>query len=124
MPNRRAIGQRLRKERRMLGLSRLELAELVELSDYYIGQLERGERQMSLNVLVNISSCLHVTLDYLVLGKNPCNQAYIQERSATYNTKEDDKDKELKKIISRCSIEEKELFIKLIKTTLPYLERK
>ncbi|RKL62247.1 XRE family transcriptional regulator [Thermoanaerobacteraceae bacterium SP2] len=47
--------QRIRKEREKLGLTREKFAEIIGLSDYYVGQLERGERQMSLNVLVKIA---------------------------------------------------------------------
>ncbi|AYO29360.1 MAG: hypothetical protein PWR06_2742 [Thermoanaerobacteraceae bacterium] len=65
----RAIGQRIRTEREKFGLSRQEFAEILRLSDYYVGQLERGERQMSLPVLVEISNCLHVSLDYLLFGE-------------------------------------------------------
>ena len=56
-----AIGQRIREERKKLNLTREELAEILGLSDYYVGQLERGERQMSLPVLIRIVSCLHVS---------------------------------------------------------------
>ncbi len=45
----KGIGERLRQEREELGLTREKFAEIVELSPLYIGQLERGERQMSLN---------------------------------------------------------------------------
>ena len=43
-----AIGNRIRQGREALGLTRDQLAELLGISSYYLGQLERGERQMSL----------------------------------------------------------------------------
>lgn len=123
MLNNKDIGQRIRKERERLKLSRQELAELVFLSDYYIGQLERGERQMSLNVLVNLASCLHLSLDYLIFG-NKNDLSYIQEDLATYEINSNYYDKELKELFNRCSEPEKELIVKLIKTILPYLQNK
>ena len=57
----RIIGQRIREERENLELSREEFAEIIGLSDYYVGQLERGERQMSLPASVKIATCLHVS---------------------------------------------------------------
>lgn len=117
MLNYKEIGQRIRSEREKLKLSRQELAELVSLSDYYIGQIERGERQMSLNVLVNLANCLHLSLDYIIYG-NKDDLKYIQEDLTAYET---DSSYELKDLINRCSEHEKELIIKLIKTLLPYL---
>jgi len=34
----RTIGQRIREEREKLALSRAEFAEIIELSDYYVGK--------------------------------------------------------------------------------------
>ena len=65
-----AIGQRIRDEREELRLTREEFAEMVNLSPLYLGQIERGERQMSLSSLVKVSRCLHVSTDYLIFGEN------------------------------------------------------
>lgn len=115
----RAIGQRIRAEREKLGLSRQEFAEILRLSDYYVGQLERGERQMSLPVLVEISNCLHVSLDYIIFGKSADDICYVKENvHDTYRPYTDIGD-----ILKKCSSEELELILKLIKTILPYLRK-
>lgn len=67
------IGQRIRNEREKLKLTREEFAELIDLSPLYVGQLERGERQMSLDTLIKISSCLHISTDYILYGDNTDN---------------------------------------------------
>lgn len=100
-----AIGNRIRQGREALGLTRDQLAELLGISSYYLGQLERGERQMSLPVLVKISEKLHVSLDYLILGKDS-----NQSNNAT----------EIEALLKKCSKKELELVKKLIKTVLPY----
>ncbi|TCS82480.1 helix-turn-helix domain-containing protein [Tepidibacillus fermentans] len=117
----KAIGQRIRVEREKLGLSRGEFAEIIELSDYYVGQLERGERQMSLPVLVKIASCLHVSLDYLIWGKNTYDAYYIRDAYNMYDAFDSNKDAELNELINKCSPKELELVKKLIKTVLPYV---
>ncbi len=124
MLDNKAIGQRIRQERERLGLSRQEFAELIALSDYYIGQLERGERQMSLNVLVNIADSLHLSLDYLIYAANNYDSHQVQEDSATYAVAENNRSRELNTLFNRCSTTEQELIIKLIKTLLPYLGKK
>lgn len=121
--NNKAIGQRIREEREKLGLSREEFAEIIELSEYYVGQLERGERQMSLPVLVKVANCLHVSLDYLIWGKITSNSYYIYDAGNTYGTFDSSKDTELNELVNKCSPKEIELVKKLIKTILPYMSK-
>lgn len=118
-----AIGQRIREGREKFGLSRQEFAEIIGLSDYYVGQLERGERQMSLPVLVKVANCLHVSLDYLVWGKNTYDAYYICDGGSTYGTFNSSNDTELHELINRCSPKELKLVKKLIKTILPYVDK-
>lgn len=117
----KAIGQRIRKERGKLGLSREEFAEIIGLSDYYVGQLERGERQMSLPVLVKIANCLHVSLDYLIFGKTANDAYYVHDARNIYEACDSDKDREINSLLNKCSAKELELVKKLIKTVLPYI---
>jgi len=114
----KAIGQRIRDERKKLGLSREEFAEIIGLSDYYVGQLERGERQMSLPVLVKIAGCLHISLDYLIFGKIANTHSSIKEPYHDYTSLSD---KELNMLLRKCSAKELELIKKLIKVILPYV---
>jgi len=117
----RSIGQRIREEREKLALSRSEFAEIVELSDYYLGQLERGERQMSLPVLLKISSCLHVSMDYLLLGAAQYNGYPATEETITPFESEKTKSRDIMQLIDKCSDKELALIKKLIQTVLPYL---
>jgi len=109
--NIRAIGQRIRKEREKLNLSRDDFAEIIGLSNYYVGQLERGERQMSLPVLIKIANCLHVSLDYLFFGET------------SHRTPDCNKDMEIYNLLNKFSPRELELFKKLIMTILPYCSK-
>ncbi|SHG92290.1 Helix-turn-helix domain-containing protein [Thermosyntropha lipolytica DSM 11003] len=114
------IGQRVRESREKVGLTRQELAERLEISTYYVGQIERGERMMSLSVLEALASCLHVSLDYLVWGKERMDNCFYQlaESKGYYET---GSDKELLELLDLCSPRERELIKKLIKVVLPYL---
>lgn len=117
----KAIGQRIREERNRFELSREEFAEILGLSDYYIGQLERGERQMSLPVLVKVANCLHLSLDYLIFGK--ANDGYIHDASYTRdisNPYHPHKDEEIEELLKKCSPKELVLIKKIVKTILPY----
>jgi transcriptional regulator with XRE-family HTH domain len=63
------IGNRIRLAREELGITRENLSELVDITPYYLGQIERGERNMSIKTLIKISSSLKVSIDYLIYGE-------------------------------------------------------
>lgn len=62
----RKLGERIREERRHLRLTQAQLAEAIDISDTYMGAVERGERGLSLDTLVMLAGRLGVTVDYLL----------------------------------------------------------
>ena len=58
----KAVGQRIRNYRTHKGLSQEKLAELVGCHPTYIGQLERGERNATIETVEKISSALQISL--------------------------------------------------------------
>lgn len=60
------LGQKIRKERLRLNLTQERLAEEVSLSPAYIGQIERGERGLTIENLVLLANRFTVTVDYLL----------------------------------------------------------
>jgi len=60
------LGRRIREERRRLNLTQAALAEAVEISDTYMGSIERGERSLTLDTLVRLVNRLGVSVDYLL----------------------------------------------------------
>jgi transcriptional regulator with XRE-family HTH domain len=65
------VGERVRDARRHLGLSQEALAEGSELHWSYIGQVERGQKNMTLHNLLRIASALDVDPAELVRGLKP-----------------------------------------------------
>ena len=61
-----ALGRHIREERLKLNLTQEKLAEDVNLSMAYIGQIERGERSLTLDNLIAVANRLGVTVDYLL----------------------------------------------------------
>ena len=57
----KAIGQRVRNLRRMLGLTQAELAERVGIAASFLGHIERGTRVLSLETLMALCAALSVT---------------------------------------------------------------
>ncbi|MBU3181620.1 helix-turn-helix domain-containing protein [Clostridium psychrophilum] len=101
------IGNRIRIEREKFDMTREKFSELLNLSPYFLGQIERGERKMSINTLINISECLHISIDSL----------FFEQINA--NTNND----VLHSLINKCSEKEVKVIEGLIKLLLPHLSR-
>lgn len=63
------IGQRLRKRRNELGLTRERMSELADIGAGYYGQLEVGTSQMSVDTLLKLSGAMHLPMEYILLGE-------------------------------------------------------
>lgn len=60
------LGKRIREERLRLHLTQEQLSEDIDISTAYLGQIERGERSLTLDKLVRLANRLGVTVDYLL----------------------------------------------------------
>jgi len=54
------LGQNIRRYRQTKGMTQERLAEIVDVSGSYIGYLERGEKNPSLNLLFKIADTLEI----------------------------------------------------------------
>lgn len=61
-----SLGSRLKEERKRLLYTQEEVAELIGVTPAFIGHIERGERGLSFETLVNICALLGVTIDYVL----------------------------------------------------------
>lgn len=60
------LGTRIKEERHKARLTQEQLAERVGCNDSYIGQIERGSKNPSFEMIVNIANALNVTVDFLL----------------------------------------------------------
>lgn len=60
--HRSLLGARIRHFRKALDLSQEKLAELSDLHPVYVGDVERGEENISIDNLVRIARALKVTV--------------------------------------------------------------
>lgn len=61
-----ALGTRVKNKRLELNLTQEQLAETVDLSAVYIGQIERGERKMTIDTLVKLANSLNASIEELL----------------------------------------------------------
>ena len=69
--NYRYIGNNVRNARQSKNLTIEQLAELIDVSDSYLGVAERGTSGFSVEVIVKLASALGVTTDSLLMENAP-----------------------------------------------------
>lgn len=119
----KAIGSKIRQERKKLGMSRGQLAEMIGVSEYYVGQLERGERVMSLPVFAKLAWVLRVSPDYLLAGCLPRPAGAVCEPQGSYLAGHSFPDGELLELLNRCTQTELEFIKSIIRLVLAYTSR-
>ncbi len=60
------MGDRIREARKKLGMTQERLAESLDITPYYLGELERGNKTPSLELFINLVEMLNVSADYLL----------------------------------------------------------
>ena len=100
------LGTRIREERKRLNLTQAQLAEAIEISDTYMGAIERGERSLTLDTLVRLVNRLGVTVDYLLADSVPDSDSNIMEQ--------------FKQIVDQQSLERKQMAINVLRTIFSY----
>ena len=102
------LGERIREERLRLHLTQAQLAESVDISDTYMGAIERGERSLTLDTLVRLVNRLGVTVDYLLVDSVSDSDSNIMEQ--------------FKQIIDNQPMERKQMAINVLRTIFAYFD--
>lgn len=63
--NKKSFGRKLKEQREKFGYTQFELAEKVNLSQNFLGDIERGIKLPSLSKLILLSNTLKISLDSL-----------------------------------------------------------
>ena len=103
------LGKRIREERKRLNLTQAELAESIDISDTYMGSIERGERSLTLDTLVRLVNRLGVTVDYMLADSVSDNDSNIMEQ--------------FKQIMYGQSLERKQMAINVLRAIFSYFNQ-
>ena len=106
--NYKRLGERIREERLRLHLTQAQLAEAIDISDTYMGAIERGERSLTLDTLVRLVNRLGVTIDYLLSDSVTDSDANIIEQ--------------FKQIIDCQPLERRQMAINVLRAVFSYFE--
>lgn len=102
-----ALGKRIKEERLILNLTQEQLAEYVDISASYMGQIERGERKVTLDTLIRIANKLNVSIDYLL------------KDSTTIDS--DNSLNQLKQLLSDKSLPQKQMAVDVVRVMFSHL---
>ena len=103
------LGKRIREERQRLNLTQAQLAESIDISDTYMGAIERGERSLTLDTLVRLVNRLGVTVDYMLADSGTDNDSNIMEQ--------------FKQIIDGQPLERKQMAVNVLRTIFSYFDK-
>ena len=73
IPNNLEVGERIRKIREDLKMNREKFSEMIDISDVFLGQIERGERSLSIKTLCKIVYFTGSSTDYILFGNESNN---------------------------------------------------
>lgn len=102
------LGKRIREERLKLKLTQAQLAEDIDISDTYMGAIERGERSLTLDTLVRLVNRLGVTIDYMLSDAVSDSDSNIMEQ--------------MKQIMDGHPLERKQMAVNVLRTLFSYFE--
>ncbi len=94
--------------RQRLSLTQAQLAEAIDISDTYMGAIERGERSLTLDTLVRLVNRLGVTIDYMMSDSVPNNDSNIIVQ--------------FRQITDEQPPERKQLAVNILRTLFSYFE--
>ena len=63
------IGKRIREARKAQNLTQEAASEKCDITSAYYGNIERGDKKMSIETLAKISQGLNLPVDYLLFGE-------------------------------------------------------
>ena len=66
-----SCGKRIRKLRKLSGYTQEALAERLNSSQSHLAKIESGKEGPSIDLLVEMASVFHTSLDYLAIGMTP-----------------------------------------------------
>ncbi len=102
------IGERIRGIREGFHMNRENFSEMIDISDVFLGQIERGERSLSIKTLTKIVSYTGFSTDYILFGNNEDNTDIMK----------------INRILNKCSKNTIIFIYEIIKSSYKFFERK
>lgn len=99
--NLKAVGKRIQKARRAIGMSQVALAEKLDISVSHLSDIENGKTNYGVDIFMAITEALQISADKLL-------RTTVPEVNAVYED-------EVRGILDGCSSDEKESLIRMLR---------
>ena len=109
--NYKALGERIRKIRKIEGMTQEYLAEKLEISTQHMSNIENASKKPSLALLMDLAELLGVTLDELLADSYPRER----EGDILYT--------ETEMILERCSAKERRIAMEMLEALVSSMIR-
>ena len=96
------LGKRIRAERRKQDLTQEKLAEMANISDSFLGHIERGGRTLSIETLAKLANALNLSIEYIICGE--------------FNYQPDMLPAEIFDALNQMSVSQRKVFLRMMKT--------
>ena len=107
MANLKDIGKRIQNRRKLLGYTQEQMAEMMNVSIQMISNLERGNKSIRIDNLINLCQILHTSTDYILTGKElSCRQDALTEQLSHLSPKDQ---KMIEMLITYCASDEPQI---------------
>lgn len=83
--NLKHIGENIRKRRKELGLTIMEIKQITGISNGNLSGIENGKSAPSAQAIIALSKALHCSTDYLLLDNQSCNSSIIDNVNLSSN---------------------------------------
>ena len=97
----KAVGKRIQKARRAIGMSQVALAEKLDISVSHLSDIENGKTNYGVDIFMAITEALQISADKLL-------RTTVPEVTAVYED-------EVRGILDGCSSDEKESLIRMLR---------
>ena len=106
MYNNLEVGERIRTIRKSLHMSREIFSEMIDISDVFLGQLERGERSLSTKTLIKLVNFTGYSSDFILFGDESSNNTISK----------------INRILNKCSDDTLDYFYSLMNNSFRFLK--
>ncbi len=96
------LGKRIRAERRKQDLTQEKLAEMANISDSFLGHIERGGRTLSIETLAKLANALNLSIEYIICGE--------------FNYQPDMLPAEIFDALNQMNVSQRKVFLRMMKT--------
>lgn len=85
--NYKLMGERIRRQRELLGYTREQLAEKLDVSTKFCSDIELGVKGISIQTLAKLTDLLNISADYILFGECTKGNSIEQEMISLFMDK-------------------------------------